>query len=471
VMAARPATLIKALHRDYCGTVDNLIISGHSGGSAQCAYSLAHYGLDAIVKTVGFTGGVPFTSMSKVGAGEATYWNIETSDKVDRTYGYPGLQNGPCNQQLTTDNWPARWLRDQVNQAGRDFKWPGVYIYALWGENDTTGTPEAAMDLMALLRTNGMTPITEVIPAMGHGTSPDVNGLVRYEYALRREPLYSQSKLGIIQPGTALKVTFNKLPHVGTLMVAAVRANTISANVETPVGWSRDLALDYASNSHALVVFSKVAGAADVVTTTVNITNKQLTSDVSTLTTATPHGFTVGMSVKVVGVDATFDGVHTITVVGSTTTFSYKMVPPGFYADVASTPATGTATNTGPGVDITTLVSATTHVQIVEVFHLLNAVLDRTASGIASPAAGGTILAPATLETTADKEWAITVIATQNASLMSEWTDGFVGIGSVTARIKVATRTLRATETLEGGATSSTANNVAIGVLSYKAAV
>ena len=55
------------------------------------------------------------------------------------------------------------------------------------------------------------------------------------------------------------------------------------------------------------------------------IVNKQLTSNVATLTTSTPHGFAVGDSVWVEGVDATFNsttGPHTITAVTSTT-FSY----------------------------------------------------------------------------------------------------------------------------------------------------
>lgn len=52
------------------------------------------------------------------------------------------------------------------------------------------------------------------------------------------------------------------------------------------------------------------------------VTNKALTSNVATLTTAA-HGYKVGDVVSVNGVGLPFDGDHTITVVGSTTTFSY----------------------------------------------------------------------------------------------------------------------------------------------------
>jgi hypothetical protein len=66
---------------------------------------------------------------------------------------------------------------------------------------------------------------------------------------------------------------------------------------------------------------------------TVSITNKALTSDVATLTTATPHGLTVGMTIVITDVDATFNGSYRITTVPTTTTFTYAKV----VADVSST--------------------------------------------------------------------------------------------------------------------------------------
>lgn len=55
---------------------------------------------------------------------------------------------------------------------------------------------------------------------------------------------------------------------------------------------------------------------------TYSINNKALTSNVATLTTSTAHLYTVGTVVTVSGVDSTFNGIHTITAVTSTT-FSY----------------------------------------------------------------------------------------------------------------------------------------------------
>ena len=66
---------------------------------------------------------------------------------------------------------------------------------------------------------------------------------------------------------------------------------------------------------------------------TVSITNKALTSNVATLTTAAAHGLTVGMTITITDVDATFNGAYRVTTVPTTTTFTYAKVA----SDVAST--------------------------------------------------------------------------------------------------------------------------------------
>jgi hypothetical protein len=66
---------------------------------------------------------------------------------------------------------------------------------------------------------------------------------------------------------------------------------------------------------------------------TVSITNKALTSNVATLTTSAAHGLTVGMTITITDVDATFNGAYRVTTVPTTTTFTYAKVA----SDVAST--------------------------------------------------------------------------------------------------------------------------------------
>lgn len=72
---------------------------------------------------------------------------------------------------------------------------------------------------------------------------------------------------------------------------------------------------------------------------TATVSNKALATNVATLTTSAPHGFSVGQTVVVTGVDAVFNGTWSITAVTSTT-FSFALT----HADVTSASATGTAT-------------------------------------------------------------------------------------------------------------------------------
>jgi hypothetical protein len=53
------------------------------------------------------------------------------------------------------------------------------------------------------------------------------------------------------------------------------------------------------------------------------VSNKALTSNVATITTSAAHGLFVGDTVKITGVDTTFNGTWVITTVPSTTTFTY----------------------------------------------------------------------------------------------------------------------------------------------------
>jgi hypothetical protein len=65
---------------------------------------------------------------------------------------------------------------------------------------------------------------------------------------------------------------------------------------------------------------------------TLSVTNKALTSNVATLTVGASHGITVGNTIKVSGVDTTFNGTFVVTAVASTT-ISYVCV----FTNVAST--------------------------------------------------------------------------------------------------------------------------------------
>lgn len=88
------------------------------------------------------------------------------------------------------------------------------------------------------------------------------------------------------------------------------------------------------------VKFIESARVEQAASATRSVTNKALASNVATLTTSAAHGFEVGETVTVAGVDATFNGSHVITAKTSTT-FSFAKTA----SDVSSTSATGTASS------------------------------------------------------------------------------------------------------------------------------
>jgi hypothetical protein len=67
------------------------------------------------------------------------------------------------------------------------------------------------------------------------------------------------------------------------------------------------------------------------------VTNKQLTSNVATLTTGTVHGYVTGDHIVVSGVDTTFDGGFVVASAPTTTTLTYARTA----TNVASTAVTG----------------------------------------------------------------------------------------------------------------------------------
>jgi hypothetical protein len=71
---------------------------------------------------------------------------------------------------------------------------------------------------------------------------------------------------------------------------------------------------------------------------TVSISNKARTTNVATLTTTAAHGLTVGMTIVITGVDATFNGTYRITAVPTTTTFTYTTATSGTITSTAVSP-------------------------------------------------------------------------------------------------------------------------------------
>jgi hypothetical protein len=86
-----------------------------------------------------------------------------------------------------------------------------------------------------------------------------------------------------------------------------------------------------------------------------SVTNKALTSNVATLTTAVAHGLSVGQTVGITNVDATFNGTFVVLSVPTTTTFTYAKTA----TDVVSAAVTSSWTITNKSLNVNTLVADT----------------------------------------------------------------------------------------------------------------
>jgi hypothetical protein len=139
----------------------------------------------------------------------------------------------------------------------------------------------------------------------------------------------SPSKAGtalIVRPTTAAATTVVS-EHITTVIPSATHTFSVYVQIFAENSW-----VNVPTNPMYAVI--KWFGTA-----TKTVSNKALTSNVATLTTSTPHGFAVGESVVVSGVDATFNGTYLIASVPTTTTFTYAKTA----TNVTSAAATGSA--------------------------------------------------------------------------------------------------------------------------------
>lgn len=84
---------------------------------------------------------------------------------------------------------------------------------------------------------------------------------------------------------------------------------------------------DTMAGSNNTGVISNTIPASDTVVT-VFINGKSLTNGVATITTNAPHNFFLGQTVKIIGVDNTFNGTHTLTEINTPTRFSFLKAGP-----------------------------------------------------------------------------------------------------------------------------------------------
>jgi N4-gp56 family major capsid protein len=189
---------------------------------------------------------------------------------------------------------------------------------------------------------------TNVIYATGGSTDPSSSATV--------EPSDVITVNDIRNAVVSLR-TNKALPRMGELYAAYLHPRqSADLRAETGTGGFQDLTKYVERTPFVAGAVGAIEGAyivetprvlngmplASGISPTVSVTNKALTSNVATLTTAVAHGLGAGQVVTVSGVDSTFNGTYTIASVPTTTTFTYAKTA----SDVASAAATGTVTFT-----------------------------------------------------------------------------------------------------------------------------
>jgi hypothetical protein len=132
-----------------------------------------------------------------------------------------------------------------------------------------------------------------------------------------------------------------------TLLNSVASQHTVTGGIQTngrPWQYARSIQWDKDSNTYNGVLLSDEYDADKTFPAiTVSITNKELTSNVATLTTSAAHGLSTGMQITISDVDATFDGEHRITSVPTTTTFTFAKVASDVPSAAVSPAGTGVA--------------------------------------------------------------------------------------------------------------------------------
>ena len=157
----------------------------------------------------------------------------------------------------------------------------------------------------------------------------------------------------------SLKASTNNSDRVVTVQPGMC----VIADVVSPTAADPGLYIAGLSSAETVTLAVNATGGAltDVIYAVVDetgyvITNKVLTSNVATLTTSTDHGFKIGETVVVTGVDSIFDGTYTITAPVTTTspyTFSYSKTNDPITSTAVTATAQGYTGSAWGTIDIT----------------------------------------------------------------------------------------------------------------------
>ncbi len=161
---------------------------GNSGGTAQVAYPVTHFGLAPDLDGVFMVGGPTHTALAKgcidTPKNDDYYFPQQTT--FDESYGYavmpPPDNQGPC---LEGDaSFVPTWNRDSIDTQGSDYSYPTTRIHHVIGGNDSLQIYHSGDYVDRLEFASPPSPFVtrEIIPGMEHEL--DENGFPALEAAI-----------------------------------------------------------------------------------------------------------------------------------------------------------------------------------------------------------------------------------------------------------------------------------------------
>jgi Calx-beta domain-containing protein len=198
-VSCRPATVIEHLYDavflplglavtpGICG----FCVTGTSGGSAQAAYAISHFGLDDVLQGVFPVSGPTHAAISegcrRDVREEDLYW-YPNGASIDEAYGFL-TKNGPCFKH--DPSWDPTWEADAVDAPGADHLHPGTRVHLILGEADIPQRTRGEDYVRTL--TDGGSPYVEVslVDDMGHALN--AGGIAALEDALTWAPNHARA--------------------------------------------------------------------------------------------------------------------------------------------------------------------------------------------------------------------------------------------------------------------------------------
>jgi hypothetical protein len=190
-LACRPATAARWVFDNlHSGADKPLCATGNSGGAAQIAFMLSHYGLEEILAAVVPTGGPPMGRIDQGCLRESAdlrqlWYEPGAARTIDRGFGEPGDGSGPCAS--AESGFRRRFERASIAFGEHDFEHPATVIWFVFGENDTGSAVGQGLAYYDRLVAAGSPRLgMSVAPATPHQTPSTRKGARRIFKVLKR---------------------------------------------------------------------------------------------------------------------------------------------------------------------------------------------------------------------------------------------------------------------------------------------